>query len=104
MAKYWTNLVLLSYAVISVLCIVQSQFQMFYAFTLLTFVLLVFINLEKFESFKLLGLAAKLKASIAEAEVTKAEFEQLSQEFKEKTQELERLIKQNHSIALALSL
>jgi len=44
------------------------------------------------------------KASIAEAEVTKAEFEQLSQEFKEKTQELEKLIKQNHSIALALSL
>lgn len=76
---------------------------MFYAFTLLTFVLLVFINLEKFESFKLPGLAAKLKASIAEAEVTKAEFEQLSQEFKVKTQALEKLIATNRKLSIALS-
>lgn len=63
-------------------------------------ILLVFINLDKFESFKLPGLAEKLIARIAEAEVTKAEFEQLSQEFKDKTLELEKLIETNRAIAM----
>jgi hypothetical protein len=76
--KYWTNLVLLSYTVILILCTTQTEFQMFYAFTVLTLILLVFINLDKFEP--------------------------LSQEFKQKTEELDQLIRRNHSIALALSL
>lgn len=49
--------------------------RIFYALTVLPLILLVFINIDKFESFKLSGLAGKLKASIAEAGVTKAEFE-----------------------------
>jgi hypothetical protein len=71
MMKYWKNLVLLSYAVVSVSLIVQSQFQMFYVFTLLILILLVFINLDKFESFKLPSLAAKLKKVLQRVEFLK---------------------------------
>lgn len=73
---------------------------MFYAFTVLLFVLMLLINLDKFELFKLLGLSAKLKTSIAEAEVTKAEFEELTLILKNKIEELEDLIEKNKKLNL----
>lgn len=101
--KYWSDFSLLVYVVISILFISQAEFQMFYAFTVLTSILLVFITLDRFESFKLEALAAMLRDSIAEAKVSKQESDPLNQEFKQKTEGLEQLIKKNRAISIALS-